>query len=119
MKTTAGADDVIGGWLVAQTIAGRLGLGVGEAAGADGVGVGLVPAIGPCRFGRLSGLATTSTPTRRTAITAAAAAAIQFRPADLPPPLIRYRTRSPTSRPCQHLICSSLLFHSPPTVPLT
>src|SRR5260370_13927240 len=98
MNTTAGADDVIAGWSVAQTIAGRLGLGVGEAAGADGVGVGLVPAIGPWRFGRLSGLATTSTPTRRIAITAAAAAAIPFRPHDRAAALSEDRTRSLSAR---------------------
>src|SRR5260370_37767337 len=112
MKTTAGADDVIGGWLVAQTIAGRLGLGVGEAAGADGVGVGLVPAIGPWRFGRLSGLATTSTPTRRIAITAAAAAAIQFGPADLDAPLRDDRARSRSAGLGETLIWSTTCVRS-------
>src|ERR1700674_3614335 len=53
-----------------------VGLGLGEADGAgDGLGVACV--IPPGMSGRPSGLATNSTPTRMTAITAATRAAIQ------------------------------------------
>src|SRR5437660_4791789 len=110
MNRTGGADEGAPGWVLAQTIAGRLGLGVGEGAGVEGVGVGVGPATVPTGDRRLSGFATTSTPTRRTAITTAATAAIQYEPEVAGALVSEDRTRSRSAGLGEPLIWSIASF---------
>src|SRR5438477_12456157 len=110
MNRTGGADEGAPGWVLAQSIAGRLGLGVGEGRGGEGVRVGVGPATVATGDGRLCGSATTSTPARRTAITTAATAAIQYEPEVAGALVSEDRTRSRSAGLGEPLIWSMASF---------